>query len=92
MSEFLLGFPNKSFSPSRIPWERKQIGASLLEDGQNRLVKGNHVPGTAGLDCSGYVSAAYGFSKKLGTKSTDDWIGFKCYLPNRSAFVLKKID
>ncbi len=25
-------------------------------------------------------------------RTPDDWIGFKCYLPNRSAFVLKKID
>lgn len=45
----------------------------------NMTTEGNHVPGTAGLDCSGYVSAAYGFSKKLGTKSTDDWIGFMTY-------------
>ena len=25
-------------------------------------------------------------------RTPDDWIGFQCYLPNRSAFVLKKID
>ena len=25
-------------------------------------------------------------------RTPDDWIGFKCYLPNRSAFVLKKVD
>ncbi len=25
-------------------------------------------------------------------RTPDDWIGFKCYLPNRSAFVLKKIN
>ena len=25
-------------------------------------------------------------------KTEHDWIGFKCYLPSRSSFVLKKID
>ena len=25
-------------------------------------------------------------------RTPEDWIGFQCYLPNRSAFVLKKID
>lgn len=75
---FVFNFhPTKSFEGYFVP---------VVTEGKYQVVLSSD-DGTFGGQ--GRVDKEYVYET---VRTPDDWIGFQCYLPNRSAFVLKKID
>ncbi len=75
---FVFNFhPTKSFEGYFVP---------VVTEGKYRVVLSSDDGTFGGQD---RVDKEYVYST---VRTPDDWVGFPCYLPNRSAFVLKKVD
>jgi len=75
---FVFNFhPTKSFEGYFVP---------VVTEGKYRVVLSSDDGTFGGQD---RVDKEYVYST---VRTPDDWVGFQCYLPNRSAFVLKKVD
>ena len=75
---FVFNFhPTKSFEGYFVP---------VVTEGKYQVVLSSDDGTFGGQD---RVDKEYIYST---VRTPDDWVGFPCYLPNRSAFVLKKVD
>jgi len=74
---FVFNFhPNKSFEGYFVP---------VVEEGKYQVILSSDDGAFGGQD---RIDKDYIYEAK---RTPADWVGFQCYLPNRSAFVLKKV-